>query len=94
MSDRYQGWTVHLGGCELLGSLPSVRRFMEQTGVKLVTGYTKPVEWIPSAALELPWFSSLQGDKDIEAICEEFGQTHLGLIRTNGMKAVVASKGN
>ncbi len=94
MSDRYQSRTVHLGGCELLGSLPAVRRFMEQTGVRLVTGYTKPVEWIPSAALELLWFSSFQADKDIEAIWEEFGQTHLGLIRTNGMKAVVASKGD
>jgi len=44
--------------------------------------------------LELLWFSALQKDKDIEAIWEGFGQTHLGLIRTNGMKAVVASKGD
>ncbi len=59
-----------------------------------MTGYTKLVEWIPGAALELLWFSSLQGDKDIEAVWQKFGQTHLGLIRTNGMKAVVASKGD
>jgi hypothetical protein len=52
------------------------------------------LEWIPSAALELLWFSSLQGDKDIEAVWKEFGQTPLGLIRTNGLKAVEALKGD
>lgn len=89
MGERFAGWTVHLGGCDTInGSNDALRTFMAQTGVSMVTGYSKPVEWMPSAALEMMWFSYLQDETDFLKLWKNFRKTHAGLVQFNGMKAV------
>ena len=94
MQYRFAGWTVHLGACETLsGSNEDVRKFMEKTGVEMLTGYSqKNVDWIPSAALELLWFSALQENADFKTIWKKFHDDQLQLVHLNGLNAVFAGK--
>ncbi len=89
MGNRFAGWTVHLGGCGTInGSNADVRSFMQRTDVAMVTGYSKEVDWMSSAALDMLWFSSLQSGDNFSDIWENFRRDYIGLVRSNGMRAV------
>ena len=54
MGKEFKGMGVHFASCNVMGEDESViRRFIRKTNVSFVSGYTQPVYWIPSAAVDL-----------------------------------------
>lgn len=53
-------WAIHFGACSVLDVEETmVRKFMDKTKVRMVTGYGTDVDWMESASLELLFFSHL-----------------------------------
>ena len=60
IGERGQERTLYLGGCEILkGSEKDLKKFLRETKLKALIGYTRYVEWIEAAALELLIFQTL-----------------------------------
>lgn len=54
MGQDFKGMGIHFASCNIMGEDESViRKFMRRTKVSFVSGYTQPVYWIPSAAVDL-----------------------------------------
>lgn len=54
MGTKFKRCGVHFASCSTLGiTKTAIRNFIEKTGVAFVSGYTKSVYWIPSAAVDL-----------------------------------------
>jgi hypothetical protein len=54
MGTKFKRCGVHFASCSTLGITKSaIKDFIEKTGVSFVSGYTKNVYWIPSAAVDL-----------------------------------------
>lgn len=72
MQKRYDGWSIHFGSCLVMGApIEDVRKFKRQTGAALVSGYTKEVQWVQSAAFEVAWLSELlEGKNRVPRYCE------------------------
>jgi len=51
--DSFQGRYLHLGGCRIMGAPRQVENLITDTGVRLVSGYTKNMDWVKSASFEL-----------------------------------------
>lgn len=60
MNCRFSNWIIHFGTCSTLRKPREVEYFVEKTGVALVTGFTRDVEWIESSAFELLLFKAFQ----------------------------------
>lgn len=61
MMDRFSGWAVHFGSCEIMAANESIiRKFKRDTGADLVSGYTKSVAWADSDPLEVCWLGRLR----------------------------------
>jgi len=49
---------IHFGSCSVLKyDKDKIRDFMDKTGAAVVTGYTKDVDWIESAAFEMTYLA-------------------------------------
>lgn len=69
MGQRFKNWVVHFGSCSTCNvDQERLREFRELTGVAAVTGYTKDIDWIDSAALDLVVLRWLQEYKDMSAM--------------------------
>lgn len=53
MGDRYVDRIVHLSSCRTLNKKTAAKRFVQETGVHLLTGYTRNVDWLLSAGIDL-----------------------------------------
>ena len=57
---RGQEGILHLGGCEILAKPEEdLKKFLKETKLKALIGYTNSVDWIESAALSLLIFYTL-----------------------------------
>jgi hypothetical protein len=53
-------WTIHFGSCSVLNVKDSlIKKFMDRTKIKMLTGYGVDVDWMESASFELLFFSYL-----------------------------------
>lgn len=60
LGDGLAGVVVHLGSCSVLKEEEKLLKdFCRTTGIAALAGYTTDVEWMPSAALDLLFFSSI-----------------------------------
>lgn len=51
MKKRFEGWVIHLGSCNTLKTNDkTLQNFVEKTGVSLITGFTKDVDWAETSA--------------------------------------------
>lgn len=68
MGTRFGRWAVHFGSCSTLkADHEHIKRFMDRTKVKMLTGYTKDVDWMESSAFEVLFFSYLyEGYTDLD----------------------------
>lgn len=58
MKQEFRGMGIHFASCNIMGEDEVViRRFMRKTKVSFVSGYTQPVYWIPSAAVDLVYLN-------------------------------------
>ena len=70
----FNGRILHLGACRSMLSHSETRwqKFMDETGVAAVSGYSGGVDWIESAALELLWFAHLNSYSQLLASIKGF----------------------
>jgi hypothetical protein len=60
--------------------------FVEKTGAAIVTGFTRDVDWIESAALEMMLFQNLQKYSSPKVACRNLIQNHPGLSESTGFR--------
>lgn len=53
------GRVLHLGSCAVLRSTAGAQELLDATGLSLITGYTRDVEWVESMALDLLLMNAL-----------------------------------
>ncbi|CAN5400810.1 hypothetical protein BH10ACI2_BH10ACI2_19480 [soil metagenome] len=86
---KFSGWALHFGSCSTLkNSEELVRTFMHETGIKLVTGYCKNVEWVESSALDLIIFSRIQRYKNLKSFLNFIYSTYPDLVEFNGFEGI------
>lgn len=90
MGQRYEGWVVHIGSCNTLNAKESeIREFIKQTGIKVVTGYVKTVDWVDSAALDLIIFRWWQDYQNPRSFLKFIESTYSNLVEINGFEYVI-----
>jgi hypothetical protein len=88
MGDGFANWVVHFGSCATI-NVPQARisRFIATTGVSMVLGYKKDVDWIDSAAIDLILFDRLQEYTHMHRFWEQFKPRYRDLIGVTGLRA-------
>jgi hypothetical protein len=87
MGNRFKGWAVHFGSCSTLKAAPlDLKLFMEQTGISVMTGYTKMVDWAESAALDLLLFRWMQEYRKPSYLRKRLLDSYPDLVRINGFE--------
>lgn len=89
MGQRFKGWTIHLGACSAVsGQNDKILEFIEQTGVSMVTGYGRSVDWAESAAMDFLYLSALQRYRNKASFRKHMEATFPDLIRLNDFQIV------
>ncbi|MCU0490414.1 MAG: hypothetical protein MUD01_02305 [Chloroflexaceae bacterium] len=90
MATRFTDWIIHFGCCSTMRvSASQLDSFIEATGVKMVLGYTKDVDWIESSAMDLLIFQALQQYVDLRACWRGLQKSYPDLIDKTGLNVVV-----
>lgn len=63
-----------------------ISNFMKETGVSIVIGYDKYIDWLVSSALDLLLLDYLQLYKNMGAFCSFFRKTYQEIIPIAGLK--------
>jgi hypothetical protein len=87
MSDRFETWGVHLGTCRSVGDEPAVREMLDLTGAAVVTGYTRNVDWIDSAVMDLLLLDWAQEYSRTGPLLRKLSATYPDLIADTGFTA-------
>lgn len=70
---RFENKIVHFGTCETINVDDNrIYDFMKLTGAKMVSGYTTSVDWIASACLDMLYFQTIQGYKNLRCFQKYF----------------------
>lgn len=88
MQRSFAGWVVHFASCGTMRvDDAQLRRFVSETGVAMVTGFTKEVDWIDGAVMDLLLLRWLQYYRDLNALWKHLRRNYADLIDLSGMKA-------
>jgi hypothetical protein len=92
MRERFAGWVVHFASCSTV-KIDDVRlaRFVTDTRVAMVTGFTREIDWTEGAVMDLLLLSWLQYYRDLSAMWKHLQRSYPDLIAATGMKAFPAS---
>lgn len=88
MKKRFAGWIVHFASCGTV-KVDSERmaRFVADTGVSMVTGYTKLVDWTEGAMADLLLLRWLQYYRNLGALLSHLNKRHPDLVELTGLTA-------
>jgi hypothetical protein len=87
MQSNFTNLVVHFSSCNTLKAEDKkLSEFVKKTKVKMLSGYTKNVDWNESAALELLFFSALQNYKNISYLNSFFEKNYPDLIKATSFK--------
>ena len=88
MGTRFKGWVVHIASCSTVmideGQLTQV---VESTGVAMVVGYTKLVDWTEGAVTDLLLLRWLQYYRDLGALWKHLQKNYPDLMELTGLQA-------
>jgi hypothetical protein len=85
MGRRFAGWVVHFGSCGTVQiDEDRLERFIAATGVAMVMGYTKQVDWTEGVAMDLVLLRWLQGYKNLSAFQKHMKKRYAALIKFTG----------
>jgi hypothetical protein len=88
----FKDWVVHFGTCQTMAvERAELRRFLNATGVAMVAGYRKSVDWVDAAALDFLLLDWLQEYRDTSAMWRRFKATYPDLIRVTGLTVLARS---
>ncbi len=86
MGRKFSSWVVHFGSCGTLrADSADLEKFMAETGVDLLLGYTKNVDWIDAAAMDLILFQRLQQYKYTRSMWSYVKKNYSELVRRTGL---------
>jgi hypothetical protein len=87
MKRQFAGWIVHFATCDTI-SVEDARmaRFVEETGVSVVTGYTKEVDWIEGSIMDLLLMRWLQYYRNLGALLKHLHKSYPDLMKLTGLK--------
>ncbi len=90
LGERFEGWVLHFGSCSTLkASERRLEAFVERTGIPLLLGYTRTVDWIESSAMDMLIFQALQQYVDLRACWRFLERRYASLIECTGLSAYV-----
>lgn len=88
LGERFAGWVLHFGSCSTLDVRPArLEAFCAATGVPLLLGYRKAVDWIESSAMDMLVFQALQQYVDLRACWRFLQRQYPSLIDCTGLAA-------
>ncbi len=85
------GWfrdrVIHFGSCSTINvGRDRIMEFMRATGVAMVIGHKKDVDWIEGAAVDFLIFSQLQEYRDMGRFWSHFKKRYPGLVAMTGLR--------
>jgi len=87
MKRRFAGWVLHFSTCDTVHvDEARMTRFVEETGVAVVTGYTREVEWIESSIMDLLLLRWMQYYRNVGALMRHLNKSYPDLIKLTGLK--------
>jgi hypothetical protein len=86
MNHRFANWIIHFGTCSTLRKPTFVRDFVEQTGVSMVTGFTRDVDWIESSSFELLLFKAFNMFQNPKIVVRHLQNKYPDLVESTGFK--------
>lgn len=88
MGRKFAGWVVHFASCNTVQIDPKrLARFVAETQVALVTGFTQQLDWTEGAVMDLLLLRWLQDYRDLNALWKHLQKRYPDLIATTGMTA-------
>ncbi len=88
MGTLFAGWVIHFASCSTVDvEAARLARFVSETKVAMITGFTKEVDWTEGAVMDLLLLRWLQYYRDMNALWKHLQKNYSGLIETTGMKA-------
>lgn len=86
---RCKGRVIHFDSCETLDlPLGEIQAFRKVSGATAVTGFTKSIEWMPSAAFTLNLFYELAPSVQVPAALRRMKELHGRACKEFGFRAV------
>ncbi|HEU4749743.1 MAG TPA: DUF6642 family protein [Acidimicrobiia bacterium] len=82
------GCLVHMGSCVTALAEEQLFNFLEITGASVATGYTKSVDWIDSAALDMLLLDWAREYSNAKSLIDKLVTTYPGLIEATGFTAL------
>ena len=80
---------VHFGSCRTLNtSEQKIKEFKELTGAKLVSGYTKTIDFVRSSILDIAYFSELERTINLGTIENKMNKRYGELMKDLGFKII------
>jgi hypothetical protein len=88
MGRGFVDWVVHFGSCSTIDvERYRIRNFMNATGVSMVLGYKKDVDWIESTVTDLLFLDWLQSYKNMKSLWKRFRERYRELVARTGLMA-------
>ncbi|QYH40000.1 hypothetical protein GYM62_14835 [Algoriphagus sp. NBT04N3] len=89
VGESLQGKIIHFGSCKtLLGSEAKLLEFKKSTRAKLVSGYTKRVDFFESSLLDMAYLKKIMAYKDPRDIDDFLKRNHPVLVKRLGFKVI------
>ncbi len=86
MGKRFRNWIVFFDSCQTMKvGKDRILDFMSKTGVNMVIGYRKEVNWLESAALDLLILNWLQYYKDMRKCWNRFRRAYRDMVEISGL---------
>ncbi len=84
MGNGFSDWIIHFGSCGVLRKKKALEDFVGNTQVAVATGFTKTIDWIESAALELLLFQAFQTYTNPKLACRSMLTKYPDLVNRTG----------
>ena len=88
MGKGFTSWVVYFGSCATINVKEDrIFNFMKATGILMVMGYDRRIDWLSSTALDLLLLDCLQCYRDMRKFWNFFGKNYQGMAEIIGLKA-------
>ena len=87
MGKGFSNWIVYFGSCATLNvKKDRIFNFMNSTGILMVMGYNRYVDWLASTATDLLLLDSLQSYKDMRKFWNSFRKNYQEMMEIIGLR--------
>lgn len=88
MGKGFTNWIIYFGSCATINVEEGrILNFMKSTGVLMVMGYDRSIDWLSSTALDLFLPDCLQFYRDMRKFWNFFQRNYHGMTEIVGLKA-------